>query len=663
MRSLFVTFLSACLLPATFAQYAPQRLDSVLRELEFPQHDTARIDLLILAAESWFTSPKAYPYLEELAQVSERLAQATGNSHRGHVLRGSAFHDYFIGYHAKFERNVPLGLRSFRQALERFTALGDTAMLAECHDALGVLLQAAGDPVQAQAQFKRELLLARARGSTRQTIQALVHLAACERGLGHVASAHALLDSCPSGSPADRSQALLERARVFLLEGDTMLALEVLEQSLDAAAASDNEWDNLPVLTTRSRIHLHQHHPGRALEDATACAALARRLGDRTAECGCLVLQAHARYFMGELAAADALLTTAQDIAIASRNVGSSREAGDEGSQLAIVDLWRRVLAGMGRERAARIMTEHWALLKDSVASMDGRDEIRAFEFRTQVLRDSMHYAQRMHEAMLSHERNLSSERGRRYLLIGLATVALLGGLMLWARMRTVRRTNTAILEAQDKLVESERAREAGEVRTRIARDIHDEIGSGLTKIAMLGSEARRRAQGHSDDLHNTLERIVGHSREVNAALSDIVWSVDPAHDTSEELVHHARNVAQRLLEGSGVAYELHFDHIDPAHPVAPGTKHHVVMVMKEAINNALKYAGAEQISVELQAGANHVKLVVTDDGKGFDPEASARMGNGLRNMQARADAIGATLTVDSTPGGGCRVRLEGPLA
>ena len=256
----------------------------------------------------------------------------------------------------------------------------------------------------------------------------------------------------------------------------------------------------------------------------------------------------------------------------------------------------------------------------------------------------------------------MARERSIRNIIFALGVLALAVAVALRQRARVLRRTNAAIMEAQAKLVESERQREALEVRTNIARDIHDDLGSGLTKIALLGSEARQRVQEHSEELRSTLERIIGHSREVNAALSDIVWSVDPAHDTSEELVHHARNVAQRLLEGSGVAHELRFDHIDPAHPVAPGTKHHVVMVMKEAINNALKYAEAKHINVHLEAGAHRVKLVVADDGRGFDPEVSARMGNGLRNMQARAESVGAVLNVESAPGKGCMVRLEGTL-
>lgn len=266
-------------------------------------------------------------------------------------------------------------------------------------------------------------------------------------------------------------------------------------------------------------------------------------------------------------------------------------------------------------------------------------------------------------------ELRITEERQqKRNALVGGGLVLLIAFLLLWlllsARRNStlLRKKNEEIILAHQRALEAEKQRENEEVRTRIARDIHDDIGSGLTKIAMLSNDARRRVQESSTDLQATLDRIVGHSREVSAALSDIVWSVDPTHDTSMELVYHARNVAQRLFDGSNVEHSLRIEHKDPAHPVAPGVKHHIVMVMKEAINNALKYADAKLITVRLEAGAHAFTLEVTDDGKGFDTRAMARTGNGQRNMQARADSIGATLSVKSSPGQGCSVSLTGSL-
>ncbi|MBX2972865.1 MAG: sensor histidine kinase [Flavobacteriales bacterium] len=276
--------------------------------------------------------------------------------------------------------------------------------------------------------------------------------------------------------------------------------------------------------------------------------------------------------------------------------------------------------------------------------------------------------AEHEEEQRIAADALADEQQRKRNFFIAAASASIIALLMLILLLTTrrnaarMRQKNEEIIRAQAQLVEAEKQRENEQVRTRIARDIHDDIGSGLTKITLLGNEAKRCAQEHSDDLRATLDRIIGHSREVSAALSDIVWTVDPAHDTTQELVSHARSVAQRLLGGSGTASELRFEHIDPALPVAPGVKHHVVMVMKEAINNALKYAEAKHITVHLEAGAHRVKLVVTDDGNGFDPAASERKGNGLRNMQARADAIGGSLTIESATRQGCHVKLEGPL-
>ena len=316
-----------------------------------------------------------------------------------------------------------------------------------------------------------------------------------------------------------------------------------------------------------------------------------------------------------------------------------------------------------GRPAKALAMYETHIALRDSLMNEENQRAIvqqrLQYEYET---KEALLNAEHAQEQALAASQTAEERRQKRSALIVGGMFVLVACLLLFLLLK-LRNQHMRVTRAQQQVVEAEIAAKDEQVRTRIARDIHDEIGSGLTKIALLGSEARQRMQEHSEELRSTLERIIGHSREVNAALSDIVWSVDPAHDTSEELVHHARNVAQRLLEGSGVAHELRFDHIDPAHPVAPGTKHHVVMVMKEAINNALKYAEARHITIQLEAGAHRVKLVVHDDGRGFDPEAMARAGNGLRNMRARAESIGADLRMESAPGKGCTIALAGKLA
>lgn len=286
--------------------------------------------------------------------------------------------------------------------------------------------------------------------------------------------------------------------------------------------------------------------------------------------------------------------------------------------------------------------------------------------------------AQELTEVRLSaeHEREAAKaqllldeeKRQKRNTLFGGGLVALIAllllGFLITARRNAalLRAKNEEILRAQGQVVEAERQRENEQVRTRIARDIHDDLGSGLTKITMLGSDAKHKLNAASEDIRASLDRIIGHSREVSAALSDIVWTVDPLHDVSTELVTHARSVTERLLSDTGVETTLEFLHEGPDFPVSPGSKHHVMMVLKEAVNNALKYANARRITVSLLVGDARFKLRITDDGEGFDPIAKALDGNGLRNMRKRAEAIGATLAVTASPGAGCSVALEGTL-
>jgi signal transduction histidine kinase len=350
-----------------------------------------------------------------------------------------------------------------------------------------------------------------------------------------------------------------------------------------------------------------------------------------------------------------------------------------------------RILIGLGRiPEARRNLDAAWPLarqvganesiqhlqdLESLVAASNGKfmDAIRAQDSARQALLQDLDLAKVQEVAAVRLEGEHAKERAvaqarmdavqrqKRYVLIGSGLLVVIAALLL-LQLITVRRKNAAIVRAHQQVIEAEKQRENEQVRTRIARDIHDDIGSGLTKIALLSAEAKQRVKDHTDELRATLDRITTHSREVSAALSDIVWSVDPAQDTSVELVVHAHNVARRLLDGSPVRHDLRFNHRDPATAVAPGTKHHIVMVMKEAINNALKYAKPAHITVTLEAGAGSFRLEVQDDGQGFDPDALAHAGNGLRNMQARAEAIGATFRLESAPGKGCTVRVEGAL-
>lgn len=644
------------------AQESPERLDSILPLLDPAVKDTNQLALLITACESWYTSDEAYPYLARLDALSAELLHS-GNAavrKRAHHARG-AFH-FFTGYHAKFDRNVPLALRSFHAALKEFEEAGAQNALGEVHDALGVLHRAVGDGDQALASFREELRLARAIHRKHLLNQALVHLAAVHADRKEYERAITLLDSCGPGGPADSSAAMNERARIEEDRGHHAEAVQLWEQSLSIAKRSDNPWDQLPVLAPLARAHYAHNEANEGLAAARACVAVAAPLGDQAAHCCCIVLTGIGEIAMGRDDLGEIELRKGFELAQRYGNVGASRELGDEGSMVHAAGLLKDLLQRQGRTAEALAMTNLWVTLKDSVERMNGRDELMLLEFRRQLLRDSLEQVAKAERERAEHRQQLSTERTRRNLIGVIGCGAALLAVGIWSRLRFVRRTRDRILSTQQQLVTSEKEREAEQVRTRIARDVHDELGSDLTKLALLGNEAKRRLASEPAAAMDVVERMGGISRQANAALSDIVWAVDPHHDTMRDLVEHARAHTLRMLEGTGIESNLSFTTTDPDKVIDPATKRDIFLLLKEALNNVVKHAKAANVAVTLRLDRAGFFLRVQDDGHGFDPAGSTTDGNGLNNMRSRSERLNSVLQLHSAPDMGTTLEVRGPL-
>jgi signal transduction histidine kinase len=211
--------------------------------------------------------------------------------------------------------------------------------------------------------------------------------------------------------------------------------------------------------------------------------------------------------------------------------------------------------------------------------------------------------------------------------------------------------------------VESERAREASEVRTRIARDVHDQLGSELTKLSMLGSEVQASLKDDPASVPQLVADIDRIANEAGRSLSDIVWAVDPEHDSLTGLVDRSQQFAERMLAQSGIGHHVHCVVEGRDRPIDPARKRDIYLFLREALNNAIKYAQASNIDVDLVAQEGRVRLQVKDDGVGFNVARALLSGNGLRNLKERADRLGGELDIASEPGGGTLIRLQAPLA
>jgi ligand-binding sensor domain-containing protein/signal transduction histidine kinase len=193
--------------------------------------------------------------------------------------------------------------------------------------------------------------------------------------------------------------------------------------------------------------------------------------------------------------------------------------------------------------------------------------------------------------------------------------------------------------------------------RSRIAQDMHDEVGAKLTKITFLGSVAKQRL-GSRDEAEVQIERISQTARELIGSLDEIVWAVDPKNDTLENFANYLCRYASEFFENSSVLCELQIPTELPHVSVTADVRHNLILAVKESLNNALKHANATKVVVRLSAMATHIDVVVHDNGTGLpvpDPSelATKRSGNGLRNMQDRLHSVGGTCRIESSVGGG----------
>jgi ligand-binding sensor domain-containing protein/signal transduction histidine kinase len=193
-------------------------------------------------------------------------------------------------------------------------------------------------------------------------------------------------------------------------------------------------------------------------------------------------------------------------------------------------------------------------------------------------------------------------------------------------------------------------------LRTRIATDLHDDIGSSLTQISILSELARRGSAPH------VLSDIANIARVIVAEMSDIVWAVNPRHDRFEELVRRMRRFASDVLGGADIDLKFETEKLPADAAVPLEARRPLYLIFKEAVNNVARHSGAHEATIRLELEQHVFTMTVEDDGRGFDPEMPYP-GEGLASIARRARNLGGSATWDSRPGSGTRFTATLPFA
>src|SRR5262249_60497362 len=203
-------------------------------------------------------------------------------------------------------------------------------------------------------------------------------------------------------------------------------------------------------------------------------------------------------------------------------------------------------------------------------------------------------------------------------------------------------------------------------IRLRIAQDLHDDIGSSLSQIAILSEVSRRRLGSEQHSVGESLSQIANTSRDLVDSMSDIIWAINPRRDRVSDLTQRMRGFASDVFTAREIEFSFRAPEGGLELRLDAGLRRQLYLIFKEAVNNAARHSRCTQAEIEFEVTQDRLLLRVRDNGRGFDPNgdaATSRNGAGLVSMRERAEALSGEIEIITQANSGTAVKLNLPLS
>ena len=198
-------------------------------------------------------------------------------------------------------------------------------------------------------------------------------------------------------------------------------------------------------------------------------------------------------------------------------------------------------------------------------------------------------------------------------------------------------------------------------VRTRIATDLHDDIGSSLSQVSVLSEVVNRRV-GDEPSVSEALSMMATLSRDLVDSMNDIVWAINPRRDRLSDLTQRMRRFCSDVFTAREIEFEFRAPDAQQNIQLGADVRREVYLIFKESVNNIARHSGCTRAEIDISFKHDSLDLRLCDNGCGFDPNEMSD-GNGLANMRQRAQRLGAVSSIHSEAGCGTTVSLSVPLS
>ena len=193
--------------------------------------------------------------------------------------------------------------------------------------------------------------------------------------------------------------------------------------------------------------------------------------------------------------------------------------------------------------------------------------------------------------------------------------------------------------------------------RTRIAADMHDDLGAGLSTIRFLSEKVKRNS--FSEVTRDDIEKMQFTSNELIDKMNEIIWAMNEKNDSLEDLIFYTRSYAMEYCGENNLECGFHLPENIPAYPLSGEIRRNIFLTVKESLHNVVKHASAKKVEITMTT-LKSLDITIQDNGRGLNKKDNGETGNGLRNMQKRIESIGGTLMIQNE--NGVTVSLHVPL-
>lgn len=600
------------------------RIIELSKQLNFPKGQAVGLHHQGIYYYYTDSYPEAISKYEEALRICESSGNIAG--------AGNSFNNLGLVYNNLSQYDK--ALEYYTKALEAYSSIRDTSGMLRCYNNIGIVHDNQGQYPKALEYYYKSLAICDVKQDKAGQANLYLNIGLVHTNQGeHEEAMKNYEEALRLGKEMDYKQVISNAY------GNMAIALRYLEQYDRAMQCNDesirlekslnNRRGLASSFNTRGKIYRDMHQPDAAMSAFLDAKAIFEEIKDSVHLGITLGDIANLHYQKQQYAKAIDYFHRAREIA---SNIQSPDDKLSANQGLAMT------YAAMKDFKNAYFYQQEYQELNDTLFNERKSEQIADIAARYEAEKKDTEIQLLQADREL-HTAEIQKQKLLKYLFFG----GLISTLILaWLLYRHIRTRNELRVQT---------------LRNKIARDLHDDVGSTLSSIAIFSDMARDQSR----DLEPLLNSIGEGARKMLDAMGDIVWTIHPDNDQFDRMILRMRTFAFELLGAKNIEFTFETGEHIPENRFSMEMRKNLFLIFKEATNNLAKYSGANKAAISLRDSKEGLMLMVRDNGKGFQSD-QIQEGSGLRNMRQRAKEMGAELQIDSDPGVGTTIRLTIPV-